>query len=164
MMSQDQDLKTILFISLTFFIAMILAIIPMSQALVWIRPEWVMMVLFFWVMMTPHRVAVVGAFFIGLLMDLLSGTLLGLHALLFSLSAFFILYFYVQIHGLPIWQRTLLFFAVLLAYFLLENWILSLTGVSVSFWQALVPACTSAILWPWVYLLLCDYQQHYEIY
>lgn len=160
----QQDLKTILFIAFTFLIAMLLAIIPMPDSLVWFRPEWVLMLLFFWVMMTPHRIAVVGAFFIGLLVDLLSGTLLGMHALLFSLIAFFILYLYVSIHGLPVWQRALLFFGVLLVYFLLEAWILSFTAVSVHLWQILAPAVVSAILWPWVYLLLCDYQQRYEIY
>src|SRR3989339_60001 len=103
----SQDLKTVVFIALTFLIGMLLTIVPMSQSLVWFRPEWILMLLFFWVMMTPHRVAVIGAFFVGLLADLLTGTLFGLHALLFSLTAF---------------------------------------------------------LWPWVYLLLCDYQQRYEIY
>lgn len=159
-----QDVKTVLFVALTFLIGMLLTIIPMSQSLVWFRPEWILMLLFFWVMMTPHRLAVVGAFFIGLLVDLLTGTLLGLHALLFSLVAFFVLYFYVNIHGLPIWQRALLFFGILIVYFCLQAWILSLTGVGMHWWQILVPALTSAILWPWVYLVLCDYQQRYEIY
>ncbi len=156
-------MKNALFIALTLLFGMILSVIPLPQSIVWWRPAWVFMILFFWITVAPTYVGVISAFFVGLLVDLLSGTLLGFHALVFSLCAFFLLYFYVKINGLPIWQRTLLLAAMLFTGYLLQTWVYELIGVPIGFWHFLLPTLTSSLLWPWIYLLLRDYQQRYEI-
>jgi rod shape-determining protein MreD len=34
----------------------VLAVLPMSRALAWWRPEWLLLVLVYWTMALPHRV------------------------------------------------------------------------------------------------------------
>ena len=68
-------------ITTTLLIALILAMLPMPDWTIWLRPVWVLMVLIYWAMMIPYQVSVGTAWLTGLVVDLLNGTLLGEHAL-----------------------------------------------------------------------------------
>ena len=75
-------------ILLTFAIAMLLTIIPLSDSFRALRPDWVALTLIFWCLALPYRVSVGSGFVAGLLLDVLTGTLLGQHALALSLIAY----------------------------------------------------------------------------
>jgi rod shape-determining protein MreD len=68
-------------ILLSFAVAMLLTIIPIPDALRVLRPDWVALTLIFWCLALPYRIGVVSGFFAGLFLDVLTGTLLGQHAL-----------------------------------------------------------------------------------
>ena len=74
-------------ILLTFAAAMLLTIIPLSDGFRALRPDWVALTLIFWCLALPDRVSVGSGFIAGLLLDVLTGTLLGQHALALSLVA-----------------------------------------------------------------------------
>lgn len=161
-MVMSNQFKIYFLMVMSFLVGMILTILPLPESMVWYRPEWMAMILFFWLISAPNYVGVFTAFFIGLLTDLLTGAALGLHALLFSLIAFFVLHFYIKIHGLPTWQRTLMLLAILLVYFAIQGWVYHLVGVPSHFGHFFLPAIVSTLLWPWVCSLLSDFQQRYE--
>ncbi len=54
----------------------------------WLRPDWALAVLLYWAMVSPARMATVWAWLMGLLVDVLYGDLLGLHALTLALPVF----------------------------------------------------------------------------
>jgi rod shape-determining protein MreD len=54
----------------TLLIALILALLPMPDWTVWLRPAWVLMVLIYWAMITPYQVSVGMAWMTGLVVDL----------------------------------------------------------------------------------------------
>jgi rod shape-determining protein MreD len=68
-------------IVLTFFIAYLLAIVPVPEWAMSYRPEWVPLVLIYWVMALPYRVGIGSAWIAGLVLDILEGSILGLNAL-----------------------------------------------------------------------------------
>ena len=45
------------------------------------RPEWVPMVLIYWVMALPYRIGIGSAWIVGLVLDILEGSILGLNAM-----------------------------------------------------------------------------------
>ena len=49
------------FILLTFFVAYVLAVVPLPDWLMWGRPEWVALTLVYWVIALPHRVGIATA-------------------------------------------------------------------------------------------------------
>ena len=57
-------------ITLSFFLAYLLAIVPFPEWAMDYRPEWVSMVLVYWVMALPYRVGIGSAWFIGLILDI----------------------------------------------------------------------------------------------
>ena len=74
-------------IALSFIIALGLAKLPMPDwAELW-RPSWVALVLIYWCIAVPERTGVIAGWVVGLLVDVMSGTLLGQHGLAFAPEA-----------------------------------------------------------------------------
>ena len=78
-------------ILVTLFLAGLLEVVPLPEDLNWLRPDWLLLVLMYWVLALPHRVGVLWGFVVGLYHDVLVGTTLGQWALAYSLGAYFML-------------------------------------------------------------------------
>lgn len=147
-------------IALTLLSAFVLTILPLPKWIVWWRPMWVFMVLLFWMIMEPDYVGVGVSFIVGLWVDLLLGTLLGQHALLFSIVAYFALTFQIQIRNFPLWQQTIVVLSLGFLILLLQCLVLGIIGQSTNgrYW---LPVLSTALFWPWLYFLLRECQQRY---
>ena len=54
----------------------------------WLRPDWALAVLLYWTLIAPARLATVWAWLLGILVDVLYGDLLGLHAMTLAMAVF----------------------------------------------------------------------------
>ena len=149
--------KKIIIVSLTFMSAMLLMIVPLPNWAIWARPEWVFLVLMFWIMEYPEQVGVGVAWAVGLLMDLLTGTILGLHAFVFTLITYLVIKFHPQLRNFPLWQQSLMIFVLAMLNLALQYWILGLIGTSPGTWAYWLPALTSINIWPWESMLLREW-------
>lgn len=155
--------RRLLVISLTLCIAMMLTILPLPSWSVWLRPEWVMLVTIYWCLAIPERMSVGMAWCLGLLLDVLQGTLLGQHALALAVVAYFIVKFHPRIRLFPIWQKTFIVFILSMIYLGLIYWVQGLMGVLPNTWEYWLPAITSAVLWPWVFIILRDLRRKFNV-
>ncbi|NKN32628.1 rod shape-determining protein MreD [Marichromatium bheemlicum] len=143
-------------IGLSLLTAFCLTILPMPVEFEALRPQWVALVVVFWSLHTPERAGVFSAFGAGLALDVVSGTLLGQHALTLSLLAYLVVELHQRIRIFPMWQQTLFVWVLLLAERLLTLWVLGATGQpmpGLSYW---LPTFLGLILWPWLSALLGD--------
>ena len=143
-------------IVLTFVVALMLTALPMPEWAVLWRPEWLSLVLIYWCMAVPARVGVASAWGLGLLLDVLSGTLLGQHALGLSLVAFVTHQTHRRVRVLPLWQQGLSVFTLILLYEVVVLWVNGIQGHPVqpaAYWGA---PLTSTVRWPWVFVVLRD--------
>lgn len=152
-------LASILFILLSILIAMMLMMVPLPHWATWLRPMWVPMVIWYWALAIPDRVSVGAAFFTGIVMDILQGTMLGENAFLLTLLTYFISKQYQRIRLFPLWQQMIIIFSSSLVYLSCQYWLQALIKQppgSRIFW---LPAITTALMWPWVFILLRDYRR-----
>ena len=128
------------------------------------RPEWVPMVLMYWVMALPYRVGIGSAWMAGIVLDVLEGSVLGLNAL----GLVVIAYITLILH-----QRLRMFssaasrpgFAMVGINLMLNHWLLILTGQKVaSGLLFLMAALTSAIIWPSVFRLLRQIRRSFDVH
>jgi rod shape-determining protein MreD len=157
-------MRTFFIIVASFLIACILQMIPLPTWVAWLRPEWLLLVLIFWAIYLPERVGLNIAFMLGILMDLLMGTLLGENALAFVFIAYFMMRFSRRIELFPLWQQSvimLLFMLIFQSYKFIIWRLLYGEGVEPLYW---VSALITAFLWPWVYSVLSRFQLHYKVY
>lgn len=76
------------FIALTLIAALMLNLLPWSGAWLWLKPDFVALVVLYWCIEQPRKVGFVSAWMMGLIMDVADGTLLGQHALAYSILAY----------------------------------------------------------------------------
>ncbi len=138
------------YIILTVLFAMVLQLLPLPKALELARPEFVLVVLIYWSMALPNRVGVAVAWVTGLFVDVLLGTSLGINALAYSIVVYLIARFYLQLRQYPYWQQALIIFALVLV----SKFINLVMNSNVDAIYIILPAIISAILWPFMYLIL----------
>jgi len=76
------------FIAFSLAVALLLNMLPWSGAWLWIKPDFVALVVLYWCVEQPRRVGFIAAWVLGLFMDVADGTLLGQHALAYSILAY----------------------------------------------------------------------------
>jgi rod shape-determining protein MreD len=76
-------------IYLSLFLAFICLLLPWSGFMLTIRPDFLLLVIIFWLIRAPSVCNVGTAWFAGLLMDLATGGIFGQYALAYTVTAFF---------------------------------------------------------------------------
>ncbi len=150
-------------ILILFLIALVLTVIPLPDWMRDFRPQWVALTLIYWCMALPQRVGVGTAWTLGIFEDVLTGTLLGQHALGLSVTAFLALRLHQRIRVFPLWQQSLSVFVLLLVEHLLSLWVIGATGQptpSLWYWM---PTVVGMFLWPWLYIVLRDVRRRFKV-
>ena len=91
---------------LTFALALLLSVSSMPKFMELGRPLWLALFLTYWVLALPHRVGMTTAWGIGLLADVLNGSLLGQNALILTLITFLVLTLHQRLRMFPMWQQS----------------------------------------------------------
>lgn len=137
-----------------FIITFVLEIMPWPPAVQGLRPAWIALLLIYWALALPDKISVGTAFVAGIVWDLLLGSILGIHALVLSLSIFFVAKYHLILRNLSLWLQSLLVMAYIMLIRLLIFFIeLVLHGANFN-GQELIGALISGILWPWIFLLM----------
>ncbi len=143
--------------------ALMLTMLPLPDWAEHARPEWVALVLIYWVMALPQRIGVGAAWVCGLFLDVVRGAVLGQHALALTLIAFITLKLHLRLRVYPLWQQATVVLMLVALEQMLVLWIKGFLGLSPEGWFYWVPALVSALLWPWLYLILRDLRRHFRV-
>ena len=150
-------------IAASFLIAFMLSAVPIPEwALGW-RPAWVAMVLIYWCLALPERVGVIVAWCLGLVLDVMHGSILGQHALGLAFVAYVIIVYHQRVRVFPLVQQAAFIGALTFAYLLVMLWIYSVLGTAEYGPSYLLGTVTTALLWPWVFVVLRDVRRRAQV-
>lgn len=148
---------------LSLFVAFMFSIASLPQKFQWIWPNWVALVLIYWLLRHPHQIGFVFAFGVGLIADSLLNTPLGLHALGYSFLAYCCIKLSRRLNLFPLWQQSIMVFIILCVYQLIHLWALALLNqapFSLIYW---LPVVFGALLWPLVHAVLAFGERRLKI-
>jgi len=114
-------------------------------------------------MASPQRIGVGVGWLTGIMVDVLTGTLLGQHALSLSVIAFITQKVHQRLRLFPIWQQSLSILSLLLVEKLLELWVMGTVAQPVPpllFWA---PPVVGMLLWPWILVILRDLRRKFQV-
>lgn len=139
---------------LSFAVALLFSVASMPQFMEIGRPLWLALFLTYWVLALPHRVGMATAWCVGLLADVLNGSLLGQNALILTLITFLVMTLHQRLRMFPMWQQSTVLLVVFGLAQLVQLWLNALTGSRPPTLAFILPALVSALLWPWVCVIL----------
>ncbi len=151
-MKRTQDRVSVLLLAL--FLALLLTLAPLSVALEPLRPYWVALVLIYWSLEVQQPIPLGAVFLLGLLLDVLLASLLGLHACSLLIMVYLVRRFRPRIRFFPPWQQALAVLLLLLNDRVILLWLSVLLGEPVPSWRYWLAPLVTTALWPWVFLAL----------
>jgi rod shape-determining protein MreD len=141
-------------IVLTIVAAVLLSLLPMPELLSPLKPYWVALVMIYWTLETRDLISLGAAFLVGLVLDILSGSLLGMHALSLVVMVFLVQRFRSRLRFFPPWQQALSVLGLLVNDRIILIWITALLGEPMPTWKYWLPPLIGVAIWPWMFLLL----------
>ncbi len=150
-------------IAASFLVALLLAIVPGPEWAEPFRPEWVGLVLIYWCIATPQRVGVGMGWLVGLILDVLYGSLLGQHALAKAVIAYLAVRFHPQLRMFPPWQQAVSVMVLVAINHLLVLWARELAEQTPVTWSHWTPSVVSMLIWPWLFVILRDIRRRAKL-
>ena len=139
---------------LTLLVALTLSVTQLPFQTPWwfalLRPEWVLLAVFYWGIERPDRVPMIFVWLLGLVLDVLQGSSLGINGLCLAAVVFVAWSFYERIRMFSRLQQAMVLFFLALGLECVKNIAAALvqgTQISVTL---VVPAVVAMVMWPLV--------------
>jgi rod shape-determining protein MreD len=141
-------------IVLSALVALGLAIVPLPTPAESFRPDFLVLTVLYWSIAQPRAAGLALAFFSGLALDLVSGVVLGQHALALTLIAAWATNLRLRIRVFSVVSQVLVIFALLTGYQFIIFWIDGATGNPVTTFSRWLAPLIGALIWPLMVAIL----------
>jgi len=162
-MAQEQAHNGGWIIILSLLVAFMLTAMPLPEGVQNWRPAWVAMVLIYWCMALPERVGIGISWMLGILLDVQQGAVFGQNAIALASIAYVTVKLYQRLRVFPLTQQAVIVCVYVMIYQLIVLWIKDMTGIPPQTWTFWMPAVTSMVLWPWLFIILRDLRRKYKV-
>jgi len=135
-------------------VALLLNLLPLQGIVLTLRPDFVALVLLYWSINQPQRVGMSAAFGMGLLMDVGNSSMLGQHALAYSVMIFLALLMRRRLRIFGLLEQAPQIGLMLLAAQFITLLTELLNRAHFPGWYFFLASITGALLWPLISSLL----------
>jgi rod shape-determining protein MreD len=136
------------FIVTTLAAALLLNLLPWSGLLLWLKPDFVALVVLYWCIHQPRKLGFGAAWALGLMMDVADGSLFGQHALAYSILAYAGIVLHRRVQGFRLTQQVLHVIFLLLFNDLIVLAIRMLAGGDFPGYQYFLGSFVAGAIWP----------------
>jgi rod shape-determining protein MreD len=132
---------------LSLLVAFLALLLPWSENVLQIRPDFVLLVIIFWLIRAPHLCNVGTAWFVGLFVDLATGGVFGQYALAYTVTAYFAVIYQRRLVLFNGMQQAFYVFLLLIISQLTLLLLKIFSGAEAFGWQYFLPSFTGILLW-----------------
>ena len=136
----------------SLLIALLVNLVPFGR--VPAMPDVLAVALVFWNVHQPRKVGIGAAFVFGLLMDVHEGSLLGQHALAYTLLSYFAVTIHRRLLWFPVLSQAMQILPLFVAAHAVSFIVRMLAGGMLPGWELMLAPVFEAVLWPVATLLL----------
>lgn len=141
-------------VPLCVLVATVLGVVPLPEAVQPLRPFWLALIVAWMVIELPERFGIGRAFLLGLLADMVYGSLLGEHALRLVLLTFVLQHFRARMRFFPLLQQAMVIGVLLFADRCLTALLHLVLGQTLPPWLWWGAPLVGVLLWPLLFVLL----------
>jgi rod shape-determining protein MreD len=132
---------------LSLILAFVLILLPWSGFALKIRPDFVLLVIIFWLIRAPNLCNVGTAWFLGLFVDLATGGIFGQYALAYTITAFFAVTYQRRLVLFNHTQQLFYVFLLLMISQIILLILKTFSGAESLGWSYFLPSLTGILLW-----------------
>jgi len=147
----------------TYLLALVLMVMPMPAAIDAFRPDWLTLVLIYWAIALPHRISMGTALVLGVTADILLGSTFGIQATGLIVVTYLAARNFQKIRNFSLSQQAIIVAVLILVkrvvVFQVEHFLNDAQFMA----SYLLPVLTSAIIWPWLFLLLRKVRRNFRV-
>lgn len=145
---------------LSLFFAFMLVLFPWSGVALALRPDWMLLVIIFWLLRAPNLCSVGTAWVVGLLMDLATGGIFGQYALAYTITIFFAVMYQHRLVLFNNVQQLVYVFTLLLMSQLIVLILKTFAGREWLGWSYFLPSIVGITIWQAAILLGVNTGRH----
>ena len=146
-------------LSLIFSLILTISTFPLGS----FSPDWTQLFLIYWILAAPLSIGLLSSWIVGLLLDVVLGSTLGINALMYTIISYLVFKIHHIARYITVFQQSIVIIVILVIKFTLVLWIdsiLSINNYNISlYWSCL----TSAVCWPLVFYSLRVIRRKYNI-
>lgn len=142
------------FIALTLVAGMLGNLLPWTGILLWVRPDFVAVLVLYWCVHQPRKLGLAAAWTLGLVMDIADASLFGQHALAYSVLAFLGIVLHRRVLMFDLRHQVLHVLPMLAAAQLIMVVVRLAAGSGFPGFGYFLASATGAALWPILVFLL----------
>jgi len=142
------------FIVITLIAALLANLLPWSGAALWVKPDFVALVVLYWCIEQPRKFGFIAPWLLGLFMDVADGTLFGQHALSYSMLAYAGIVLHRRVLGFTGTAQVAHVVILLLMNDLIVLVVRALAGADFPGFQYFIGSFVAGALWPPLSVLL----------
>ncbi len=149
----------IILLSIILGLILTLMLLPLG----YIAPEWLLLINIYWAIAIPTNNKLLLAFVSGYLVDIMYGQVLGLTSLTYVIYIYIILRLYNSLRYMTVTQQMVVisFFILIKQHFFV--WSNSLIGIDSEYFDLLISAILSGILWLPIYFILRYLRRKFQV-
>jgi len=141
-------------IASTLLAAVMLNLLPWQGVALLARPDFVLLILLYWVVHQPLRIGMGVAWALGIVMDVADGALLGQYALAYTVTIFLALALHRRIQAFGLWPQASHIGILLLVSQALLLLVHMISGADFIGWRFFLASVSGTMLWPALGLLV----------
>ncbi|MXP56367.1 rod shape-determining protein MreD [Pantoea sp. Mhis] len=147
----------------SFMIALLLQIVPWPPEIYIYLPLWLLLTLIYWILALPHRISIGTGFLLGCITDLVTGSVLGSHALAFSVITYLVTLKCYIFRKLPLWKQA---FIIMILSFTMNfiiffaNYLIIRIPLRAEIFCSTI---SNGIVWPWLFLFMRRMRRRFKI-
>lgn len=134
-------------IYLSLLIAFICMLFPWSGLALTLRPDFMLLVILFWLLRAPNQCSVGTAWFMGLWVDLATGGIFGQYALAYTITTFFAVIYQRRLVLFSSTQQLVYVFSLLFLSQLILLILKTFAGKEFMGWSYFLPSITGVLVW-----------------
>jgi len=148
-------------ILLSIFLGLILTLLFLPLG--YVAPEWLLLINIYWAIALPTNKKLLLAFVSGYFIDILYGQVLGLTSLTYVIFIYIILRLYNSLRYMTVTQQMVVisFFILVKQHFFI--WSNSVIGINIEYFDLIISAFISSILWPPMFFMLRFIRRKFNI-
>lgn len=146
---QATSLKAVYF---SLLLALLCQLLPWAGVGLEWRPDFVLLVVLYWILRAPHICNIGTAWIAGLVIDLASGGLFGQNALAYAITAYFAVSYQRRLALFNIWQQASYVFVLLIFTQVIILILKLFSGGEPPGWSYFFPSISGILLWQLVIL------------